>query len=152
MSEYTVEREKSTIDNAVETASHVPGSLTLNELNAISDKGLVVSGGGEMFTVKDITMLNAVGSKPITADTHIMYPGASQNGYISMHNNVIPTSVAPGDSYTFNRFVSPSMIVIDTTNQVEEITGDAIHIPSSDSTLYIIAYGDFTIKFVAGDR
>lgn len=45
MSDYTPKREKDTIDAAVTSASKVPGSLTLNELNAISDKGLVVSGG-----------------------------------------------------------------------------------------------------------
>lgn len=44
MSDYTPKREKDTIDAAVTSASKVPGSLTLNELNAISDKGLVVGG------------------------------------------------------------------------------------------------------------
>lgn len=51
MSDYTPKREKDTIDAAVTSASKVPGSLTLNELNAISDKGLVVSGGGSSSPV-----------------------------------------------------------------------------------------------------
>lgn len=53
MSDYTPKREKDTIDAAVTSASKVPGSLTLNELNAISDKGLVVSGGGESVVEQD---------------------------------------------------------------------------------------------------
>lgn len=53
MSDYTPKREQDTIDSAVASASKVPGSLTLNELNAISDKGLVVSGGSESVVEQD---------------------------------------------------------------------------------------------------
>lgn len=66
---YSWDREKHTIDNFPSTAQPVPGGMTLNELNALSDKGLVMASGSGEDILSDIPVIIEIDGRGMTEET-----------------------------------------------------------------------------------